>query len=72
MLVQTKLDYDFDVFLNADYSVHEGSCIAHQVHELQDVHEEEVLGLHQLHLHPRRREGIARAGAVHARRLLLL
>ena len=40
MINQIKLDYDFDVFLNADYSVHAGSCISHQVHELQDVHEE--------------------------------
>jgi hypothetical protein len=40
MLKPIKIDYNFDFFLNADYSVHEGSCIAHQVHELTDVHEE--------------------------------
>ena len=40
MLMKTKLDYNFDVFLKADYSVHEGSCITHQVHELTDVHKE--------------------------------
>ena len=40
MLKPVKLDYNFEIFLNADYSVHEGSCIAHQVHELADVHEE--------------------------------
>ena len=39
MLIHTKLDYDFDVFLKADYSVHSGSCISHQVHELTDIHE---------------------------------
>ena len=40
MILKTvKLDYDFNVFLNADYSVHEGSCIKHQVHELKDLHE---------------------------------
>jgi len=40
MLNEINLNYNFDVFLNADYSVHEGSCIAHQVHELTDIHEE--------------------------------
>lgn len=40
MINAIKLDYNFDAFLNADYSVHEGSCISHQVHELQDIHEE--------------------------------
>ena len=39
MLEKIKLDYDFDVFLKADYSVHSGSCISHQVHELTDIHE---------------------------------
>jgi hypothetical protein len=34
-----KLDYDLNVFLNADYSVHEGSCIKHQTYELTDIHE---------------------------------
>ena len=39
MLEKIKLDYNFDVFLKADYSVHSGSCISHQVHELTDIHE---------------------------------
>lgn len=39
MLNAIKLDYDFDIFTTADYSVHEGSCISHQVHELKDIHE---------------------------------
>lgn len=39
MLKEIQLDYDFEMFLNADYSVHQGSCIKHQVHELTDVHE---------------------------------
>jgi len=39
MLKTIHLDYDFSVFLNADYSVHEGSCIKHQVYELNDIHD---------------------------------
>ena len=39
MLEKIKLQQDFDVFLNADYTVHSGSCISHQTHELKDVHE---------------------------------
>ena len=39
MINAVKLDYDFDIFTKADYSVHSGSCIAHQVHELKDIHE---------------------------------
>jgi hypothetical protein len=39
ILNPVKLTYDFGIFLNADYTVHEGSCIKHQVHELKDVHE---------------------------------
>jgi hypothetical protein len=39
MLKQINLNWDFDVFLKADYSVHEGSCVTHQVHELTDIHE---------------------------------
>ena len=35
-----ELKYDFDVFLLADYSQHESSCIKHQVHELTDIHQE--------------------------------
>lgn len=38
MLKKIKLDYDFSVFLNADYSQHCGSCISHQVYELTDIH----------------------------------
>ena len=33
------LDFDFSVFLNADYSIHSGSCIKHQVYEINDIHE---------------------------------
>jgi hypothetical protein len=39
MIIDSKIDYDLNVFLDADYSVHSGSCISHQVHELTDVHE---------------------------------
>ena len=39
MIEAIKLNYDFDLFTGADYSVHSGSCISHQVHELQDIHE---------------------------------
>lgn len=39
MLKQVHLDWDYSVFLNADYSTHEGSCINHQVYELTDIHE---------------------------------
>jgi len=38
MLKIVKLDYDLDKFLSADYTHHSGSCIKHQVHELQDIH----------------------------------
>lgn len=34
-----KLEFDFQPLLNADYSVHQGSCIKHQVHELTDIHD---------------------------------
>jgi hypothetical protein len=40
MLKSVKLNYDFDLFLSADYSVHKGSCIKHQVTELTDIHEQ--------------------------------
>ena len=40
MIQPIHLDYDFDIFLNADYSVHCGSCIKHQIHELTDIHEQ--------------------------------
>lgn len=39
MFKKTKLDIDFLRVLSADYSQHEGSCIKHQVHELEDIHE---------------------------------
>lgn len=39
-LRKVKIDYDLGIFVNADYTVHEGSCIAHQVHELTDIHDE--------------------------------
>jgi len=39
MIKEVKLNYDLSVFLNADYTQHEGSCIKHQVYELTDVHE---------------------------------
>lgn len=40
MIRDIKLDLDFDIFLKADYSVHCGSCIKHQVYELTDIHEQ--------------------------------
>lgn len=33
-----KLDYDFGIFLNADYTVHEDSCIKHLVSEMSDIY----------------------------------
>jgi len=39
ILKPLKLDYNFDVFLNADYSVHYGSCISYQKKEQSDLHE---------------------------------
>ena len=44
MLKEIKIDYPLDIFLNADYSIHSGSCIAHQIHELKDVHNEYGFG----------------------------
>jgi len=40
MLKKIHLDYNFDIFLNADYTQHCGSCIKHQVHELTDIHDQ--------------------------------
>ena len=40
MLKKIHLDFDFSKFLNADYLIHTGSCIKHQVHELTDIHEQ--------------------------------
>ena len=39
MIMPIKLNYNFSIFLNADYTVHSGSCIKHQVYELTDIHE---------------------------------
>ena len=38
MIKEIKIDYDLDVFLKADYSVHKGSCISYQVVEQNDIH----------------------------------
>jgi len=38
MLRKIRLDYDFSIFLKADYTQHSGSCIKHQVYELTDIH----------------------------------
>lgn len=40
MIKNLFLDFDFDIFLKADYSVHSGSCIQHQIYELQDIHDQ--------------------------------
>jgi hypothetical protein len=39
MFKEVAIDYDFSIFLNADYNQHEGSCVKHQVYELTDIHE---------------------------------
>ena len=46
MLKEINLNYDLSTFLEpkADYSVHKGTCLAHQVHELTDIHQEYGLG----------------------------
>src|SRR6056300_1705724 len=46
MLRQVHLDYDLSVFLEpkADYSIHKGTCLAHQLSELTDIHKEYGLG----------------------------
>lgn len=39
MFVQKiKLDYDFGIFLDADYTTHEDTCIKHQVTEMTDIY----------------------------------
>jgi len=38
LILSTKLDYDFNVFLGADYEQHKGSCISYQVREQEDIH----------------------------------
>ena len=40
MLSTVKVNYNFDIFLQADYSACETSCIKHQVYELTDIHQE--------------------------------
>ena len=46
MLKKIHLDFNRSYFLppNQDYSVHKGTCLAHQVHELTDIHQEYGLG----------------------------
>jgi hypothetical protein len=38
MIQKIFLDYDFSVFLNADYNKHKGSCLSYQVKEQEDIH----------------------------------
>lgn len=40
MLKKIHINYDFKIFLEADYSKYSGSCIKHQVYELTDIHEQ--------------------------------
>ena len=40
MIKNTQLDYDFDIFLKADYGTEAYSCIKHQVTELTDIHQQ--------------------------------
>jgi len=46
MLKDIKIDYDLSKFLEpkVDYSIHRGTCLSHQVHELTDIHDEYGLG----------------------------
>lgn len=46
MLKKIKLDYDWSYFLppKQDYTVHTGTCLAHQLDELPDIHEEYGIG----------------------------
>ena len=46
MLKKIKLNYDWSYFLPPmqDYSIHKGTCLAHQLDELTDIHEEYGLG----------------------------
>jgi hypothetical protein len=39
MIKDVFLNYDFKDVLAADYTVHKGSCVKHQIHELTDIHE---------------------------------
>lgn len=38
MIKSIKLDYNFSIFLNADYAQHYGSCLSYQVREQEDIH----------------------------------
>jgi hypothetical protein len=38
MIETIKLDYDLNVFLDADYEQHHGSCISYQIREQKDQH----------------------------------
>ena len=38
MIEPVFVEYNFNIFLNADYSKHSGSCIRHQVDECSDIH----------------------------------
>ena len=40
MIKYIHLDYDFKKILNAEYTLHSGSCIFHQMHEAKDIHEQ--------------------------------
>jgi hypothetical protein len=46
MLQEIKINYNLQYFLppNQDYSIHKGTCLSHQVHELTDIHKEYGLG----------------------------
>jgi hypothetical protein len=37
---KVRLDLDYDILLQADFTKHESSCIKHQIHELTDIHEQ--------------------------------
>lgn len=38
LLKKINIDYDFKIFLNADYDQHLGSCISYQKIEQEDIH----------------------------------
>jgi hypothetical protein len=38
MILNTHLDTDLSIFLDADYNQHQGSCISYQVREQEDIH----------------------------------
>jgi len=40
MLKKIELNYNFIKLLSADYTLHSSSCIKHQIHELNDIHEQ--------------------------------